>query len=100
MAERNHEIGTPALVKSIPSQDTKKRETDPIFIVAVLLDGTCPPSSSLSTQAVSAGLSTKILEALLPKNLKKKKKVIFLCTEAWPQYPLGNQDHTPIRPFL
>jgi hypothetical protein len=53
----------PALVMSISSWDTDKRGTDPVFVVVLLLDGTCLfQSSSLSTQVVSAGLSAETLE--------------------------------------
>jgi hypothetical protein len=62
-AERNHKTGTPTLIRSVLSWDADKRRTDPVFFVAVLLDGTCPlQSSSLRTQVVSAGLSTEMLE--------------------------------------
>jgi hypothetical protein len=65
MAEGNHKIGMPALFRSIPSQDAK-RGTDPVVFV-VLLDGTYPlQSSGLSTQVVSTGLSTEMLEGPCP----------------------------------
>jgi hypothetical protein len=63
--EGNHETRTPALARSIPSQDTKKRGTDPVFVVVVVivLDETCHfQSSGLNTQAVSAALSTELLK--------------------------------------
>jgi hypothetical protein len=62
-AERNDETGTSAL-RSIPSWDTNKRGTDPVFVVVVVvLDGTCfLQSFSLSTQAVSTDLSTEMSE--------------------------------------
>jgi hypothetical protein len=63
--EDNHETEMPALVRSIPSQNADKRETDPVLCcyVVVLIDGTSPLlSSSLSTQEVSTGLSTEMLE--------------------------------------
>jgi hypothetical protein len=70
MAEGNHETVMSALIRSILSQDTNKRGTAPVFVI-VLLDGTCPlQSSSLNTQAISAGLSTEMLD---PINLQKKK---------------------------
>jgi hypothetical protein len=59
----------PAVAKAIHGkgptqlQYANKRKTDPVRRTVVLLDGTCPlQSSSLSTQAVSTGLSTKTLE--------------------------------------
>jgi hypothetical protein len=55
--------------------------------------GTAPSNlqaSGLSTQAVSAVLSTETLEGPDPINLKKKT-FIFFCTEAWPQYLLGEE---------
>jgi hypothetical protein len=53
-AEGNHETGMPALIRSIPSQDT-----DEMGVWQVFLDGTCPlQSSSLSTKMVFTGLST------------------------------------------
>jgi hypothetical protein len=77
MAEGNHETGMPALVRSIPSWDTVKRGVSQIF-----LDGPAPSS----------------LLALVPKwSLLAclEKTLIFLCTEAWPQYTLGDQEKWP-----
>jgi hypothetical protein len=35
-----------------------------------------------------------------PINLKKKNPLIFLCTEAWSQYPLGDQENWPLEGSL
>jgi hypothetical protein len=51
------------LIRLFPVRTLTKRELTQFVVVVVFPDGTCPfQSSSLSIQAVSAGLSTETLE--------------------------------------
>jgi hypothetical protein len=50
--------------------------------------GSLTSSSRSDLPLQSSGLSTD------PNNLQKKT-LIFLCTEAWPPYPLGDQEKWP-----
>jgi hypothetical protein len=93
MVEGNHKTGMPALIRSVPNRDAHKRGTEPVFVVVVLLLNGTPPSSLLASIPKWSPLACllKRWKDLDPINLKKKP-LIFLCTEAWPQYPLGDQE--------
>jgi hypothetical protein len=73
---------------------TKRELTQFIVVVVVFLDRTCPfQSSSLCTKQSPLACLLKHWKDLDP-NLKKTT-LIFLCTEAWPQYPLEDQEKWP-----
>jgi hypothetical protein len=86
-----------SLVRSIHSQDADNRETDPVFLLLLLLlfcsrwDLPPPVFWPPVPKWFSLACLLKHWKDLDPINLKKRT-LIFLCTEAWPQYPLGDQE--------
>jgi hypothetical protein len=78
----------------IPSQDADRRGTDPGFFLLLLFFQMGPAPSSLTASVPKWSPLACLLKCwkdLDPIKLKKKKP-IFLCTKAWPQYPLGDQE--------
>jgi hypothetical protein len=57
-----------------------------------------PAPSSLLGSVPKQSLLACLLKCwkdLDPNNLKEKKTLIFFCTEAWPLYPLSDQENWP-----